>query len=830
MYIAVAMFCCFAVAAQAQDLIVFAGELRTFNTIPEDNGNVLTWDVVDQNFESFVDPDVFQFEGTFNSPDVNVRFNEPGIQYLTVTEIRNSSSGCATSTTRALQIEVQENNMYLHFASLDVQDCFTGETDVNAPLQVGIDITAMGDAIPESRFPIDLEFTLTNTTLGAAPVTYERTLEYNALGEYTLEITDVEGDVDMTIEYEVNITEVHDKYTTPITKDQDHRLQLRIIHHLPNTGGMIQAMVEQNIIYVGDVYALNEQLEFSIKSFVFSREEFAFDGLLYSITTLYSQLTTITTKNIYNIQCLMTWFDKCCVENLQTKIWRFLIYQNANATQFILQQNRAECNTHSMNYIKYIGIICTILFLRIGIVYANDVPDLVQWPTYQILDLEPKQYTITGDQAFINRGDTVSTFTWSVVGGRLFSDAAGTNQVAADGASYVVTADNNATNSSTLWVRWNEPTMAGQTGYVYAYETTFFSCELEDDAPDKYSGVNVTIEAKPSASFIGEDAMLCASDDSISVYLNIDGLLPCNLTYTFDGLETTIEITGDDLEDLNGDDDFAEYELMLRGLSKYIDASETQDLDIVLTDINYNNVIDGDIEEPSTYNILVNPIPLAPVYSMVWDEVTQNVSHNFVVNEVVSAETFLWTLYDETGAFVNDVETTTETNTIDFTGFALGEYQLQAQYYDRTSGCLSYADTTSIFVFGAPQIFFSATTPDVDGVCSAVSFEPNETFQFLVEYVGARPYDFTYYLEDYEGNIVVPEVNIVEFTEQSYNIEIEHTFENSEDSDRVWVLKIVSATNVEGIDVEILDGERKITIHPKPVIIPANIDFYMSDK
>jgi hypothetical protein len=53
-----------------------------------------------------------------------------------------------------------------------------------------------------------------------------------------LEITEAQGEFDRTIEYELAITEVVDKYGTHITHDEERRLQIRIMNHLPQTEGM----------------------------------------------------------------------------------------------------------------------------------------------------------------------------------------------------------------------------------------------------------------------------------------------------------------------------------------------------------------------------------------------------------------------------------------------------------------------------------------------------------------------------------------------------------------------------------------------------------------
>ena len=80
------------------------------------------------------------------------------------------------------------------------------------------------------------------------------TLEYSAENDYYLLVTEAIGDLTRTIEYELEITSVVDKYQTVINNnDGDIRLQIRVINHLPQSGSMDMALayVVTPINYMG---------------------------------------------------------------------------------------------------------------------------------------------------------------------------------------------------------------------------------------------------------------------------------------------------------------------------------------------------------------------------------------------------------------------------------------------------------------------------------------------------------------------------------------------------------------------------------------------------
>jgi hypothetical protein len=180
-----------------------------------------------------------------DSTGVTVQFmdisrTESELTYLAVTETR--PEGC--STTRAVSILIQPNNMYFDFASLDTDECYSG-MEYFAGVAVGMDFRfregASYEPIPESRFPLMVKYTVENTTDGGVVEgnggEYVE-VAYSPENNYMLEVTEAQGEFDRTIEYELAITEVVDKYGTHITHDEDRRLQIRIMNHLPQTEGM----------------------------------------------------------------------------------------------------------------------------------------------------------------------------------------------------------------------------------------------------------------------------------------------------------------------------------------------------------------------------------------------------------------------------------------------------------------------------------------------------------------------------------------------------------------------------------------------------------------
>ena len=242
----------------AQDFIFIEGSTHSFS-VQDHPGNTFEWTFRDVNFD--LQPlNTFEFiEGQFDD-SVTIRFEDMGrtvgeMVFLAVTE--SAPSGC--STTRAIQILLENNNMYLEFASAETQDCFS-MGDYLAPLKVGINFMDDTAPIPSNHFPLNVTYKIRNVTDGLADVVGNAgeplVLQYSDLNEYFLLVTEAVGELTRTIEYELTITEVTDKFNTPITQNADDiRLQIRIINHLPQSGTMDMAMafVITPIRYTGEI-------------------------------------------------------------------------------------------------------------------------------------------------------------------------------------------------------------------------------------------------------------------------------------------------------------------------------------------------------------------------------------------------------------------------------------------------------------------------------------------------------------------------------------------------------------------------------------------------
>lgn len=231
----------------AQDYTFIEGSVHSFK-VENHDGNTFAWSFHDDSFNALDNSYIDYLDGQFDT-DVTVRLIDRDrtvsqLHFLAVTE--TNTHGC--STTRAISILIEANNMYLEFASAETQNCFNmGE--YLAPLKVGLNFLdkGAGVAIPENRFPLQVTYQIRNITDGTAVVQGNGgaplTLEYNDANDYYLLITEAVGELTRTIEYELEITSVIDKEQTVINNNQgDIRLQIRIINHLPQSGGMDMAM------------------------------------------------------------------------------------------------------------------------------------------------------------------------------------------------------------------------------------------------------------------------------------------------------------------------------------------------------------------------------------------------------------------------------------------------------------------------------------------------------------------------------------------------------------------------------------------------------------
>jgi hypothetical protein len=244
----VAMLMLASLIVTAQDLIVMEGSVHSFSVVNNPQ-NTFVWSYHDLAFNPMPVNSIEYIDGQFDT-DVTVRFSDyttmvqSEMVLLAVTE--TNPHGC--STIRALKIQIEPNNMFLEFASAETQDCFNmGE--FYAPLKVGLNFKNKAANVPiaEGRFPLQVNYEIRNITDNGPNITGNSgaplTLEYNEANDYYLLVTEAVGELTRTIEYELTITQVTDRYQAVINNNEgDIRLQIRIINRLPQSGGMEMAM------------------------------------------------------------------------------------------------------------------------------------------------------------------------------------------------------------------------------------------------------------------------------------------------------------------------------------------------------------------------------------------------------------------------------------------------------------------------------------------------------------------------------------------------------------------------------------------------------------
>lgn len=239
-----------------QEPYVFVeGSVHKFSVEPNPSSTYAWMMDIDPYNEVPLSPGAYDLIDGGSSNALTIRFNDMNrasaeLVYLVVRE--TGSNGC--STRRALQIMLEPNNMYLEFASANTQDCFTG-TEYNAPLKVGLNFKdkAAGKPIPESRFPLRVEYTVRNITAGTPAVDGNSgnplTMNYSSENDYAMLVTEAVGLPNETTEYELTITSVRDKYDAEISNNSgDIRLQIRVINHLPQSGSMDMALAYYEIV------------------------------------------------------------------------------------------------------------------------------------------------------------------------------------------------------------------------------------------------------------------------------------------------------------------------------------------------------------------------------------------------------------------------------------------------------------------------------------------------------------------------------------------------------------------------------------------------------
>lgn len=228
----------------AQDITIVEGSIGSYS-VENHEGNTFFWALNDETFK-VLDSSYSDFFGIQDSSSVTVQFmdlNRKSSQlvYLTVTE--TGKNGC--STTRALSIEIEPNNMFLVFDENSTKDCYTNE-DYMASLNVGVNFmdTVNGGVIPEDRFPLNVQYSIVNLVTNDT-VYHDVVIEYNEANQYALLVSDAKGEPDQTITYELEIHSVVDKYSAKIKndgKESNYKMQIRVIYHLPQTGNMEMAM------------------------------------------------------------------------------------------------------------------------------------------------------------------------------------------------------------------------------------------------------------------------------------------------------------------------------------------------------------------------------------------------------------------------------------------------------------------------------------------------------------------------------------------------------------------------------------------------------------
>ncbi len=472
---------------------------------------------------------------------------------------------------------------------------------------------------------------------------------------------------------------------------------------------------------------------------------------------------------------------------------------------------------------RYINIktfmIATILFMAVQAAFAQRVPiPNPTWPLDSVVNWSVHRYQVPGDENY----RLPSRFVWKVSGGELYYDAEAT-MMAGDGLTDTVVG--NARNQTSMFVRWDIGT-ALDTGYVYVWEISADGCERSSKDFGKYVGMRIKISAPPKVRFLANETIICSYDDSARVFLEIEGMPPYDIVYALNGETHNMHVTSDDLYDWDGDGEINNVSFLVDGMSGI-----TSDTVIYyqLLEASSGGVPGDVLPDFPDHTVIGHVQPPAPQIFPSNQEVTRGNTRNYsLLDRGVNPQSWHWQLFHESNAMVYEAFLPN----IDVAmNFDAAQYYWQATYIDNF-GCLSLPDSLWIEIFNQPYIMFSDSTPGIKN-CSAVSLIPDEVFEFIVEYYGARSYSFTWEVYDYNGNLV----DSGELEYQTYRqniIAIENNFINDElpPENRPWKVVITSADNEESdVEVLILDSdieggrdERIIMIHPKPIILD-DIDF-----
>lgn len=461
--------------------------------------------------------------------------------------------------------------------------------------------------------------------------------------------------------------------------------------------------------------------------------------------------------------------------------------------------------------------------LLMGYCYAHaqtvPIPN-PNWPLDSVINQSVHLFTVPGDRNFAEP----STFTWNVDGGRLFYDEALTRMA---GNGTTATVDGDANNITRLWVVWDSFDQPLDTGYVYVYEISADGCVRPDSDPGKYQGLRIKVSAPPKVRFLAYETITCSNENGVTVDIVIDGMPPFDLKYSINGVRYDWHILPSDLIDSDMDGQTDNVTLLI---DDYPGTTSDLIYQIELLEASSGGVL-GEILQYRAHTVYAFVQPMPPVISPDWPEVTVGESHLYLLSDQGENPAIkYWELRDELGTIVNEYSSTVQSDvTINF-NFEPGIYTLVA-YYMSQNGCMSHEATHTIELFDQPTIAFAETSLNALG-CSEVSLFPNEFFDFFIDYQGARSFNFTFAVYDYNG-VLVGEYDVENQVERDLTITISNTFVNSElpEINRAWKVKIIEARNEEMINITILDSgidggrdERLIYIHPKP-IITEDIDF-----
>ncbi len=435
------------------------------------------------------------------------------------------------------------------------------------------------------------------------------------------------------------------------------------------------------------------------------------------------------------------------------------------------------------------------------------------WPLDSVINGSVHKFTVQGDRSY----DQPSRFVWNVEGGRLFFEEEIIN-MAGDGVTDTV--PGNANNETTMWVIWDSFTTPLDTGYVYVHEISAAGCERFDDDPGKYQGMRIKVSAPPDVRFEEQFTQTCSYDESgVNVPIIIEGMPPFDLTYSIDGEVFEEHIVQEDLL-FRGDTGYINI-----FIDDYVGTTEDIEYNLRLIEASSGGV-KGSLLQYREHTIYAYRRPLPTLIRPDWAQITEGEMHTVYLQELgESPETYFWDIYrvDNNELVYSEESSSSEAfKNITF-NFEPGSYYIISQYVSE-NGCMSLPDTLEIEMFGDP--FISFTGNNYIG-CSESSLVPNEVIEFGVEYMGALTYSFTYAIYDYNGNEIFTET-LENLAENELTIEIENTFINDAlpQQNREWKIVILenSAENEEGVGITVQDGERVITIHPKP-IVHEDIDF-----